>query len=187
MDESERTIVSVSFVKEFRAAFYDDYKNEIFYDEVDGFAVTKDRQGNREVEAFLVDGHREGGSLLCSGLWFPAEVSNFLGLVRGSSNFIMLDDPVVVEHLKRTKEGSIPKAKSGAVPVAVPGSHETWLRFDDLPDPRVEAAREWSPEAKQAAKRAFDKAVQFGASRDEAIGFAHKEGLRVQGMKQASS
>ena len=185
MNESERIIVSVSFVKGFRAAFYDDYENKIFYDEIDGFAVTKDGQGNREVEAFLVDENKSGGSIPWSGLWFPAEVSNFLCLVRGSSNVIMLDDPVVVEHLRRKKEGNIPKAKSGAVPVAVPGSHETWLRFDDLPDPRVEAAKEWSPEAKQAAKRAFDKAVQSGASRDEAIGFAHKEGLRIH-TKQAS-
>jgi hypothetical protein len=173
MRESERTIVSVSFVQGFRAAFYDEWKNEIFYDEVDGFAVTKDTSGKKEVEAFVVDDSKEFNV----GLWFPADVGNFLRLVRGSSNFLMLDDPVVVKHLKKTKEGCVPKAESGAVPVAIPGSHKTWLQFDNLPDPKTEAEKEWSPQVKQAAKRAFDQAIREGKSRDDAIDLAHKVGL----------
>jgi hypothetical protein len=170
MDELERKIVSISFVKGFRAAFYDDCTNEIFYSVVDGFAITKDQRGNREVEPFEIDEMHQSGSFE-SGAWFPADCDNFLRLVRGDSDFVRLDDPSVAKHLKKEKQTRL---------VAVPGGRGPWLDLTDLVDSKVAESKGWPPQAGQVAKQAFDQAIQEGKSRDDAIDFAYKAGLRVR-------
>jgi len=77
---------------------------------------------------------------------------------------------------RRTK--TPPAAKNDAIgsrrkPDRVAGRPPT-----PTPDPRVEAAKEWSTTARQAAREAFEAAISRGATRDEAIDAGHEAGLR---------
>jgi hypothetical protein len=51
------------------------------------------------------------------------------------------------------------------------------------PDPRIETAKTWSPTARAAARKAFEKATSSGASREEAIEAGYRAGLRREGKK----
>ena len=46
------------------------------------------------------------------------------------------------------------------------------------PDPRIEAAKSWSPAARAAARAAFEETTAGGGSREEAIEAGYRAGLR---------
>jgi hypothetical protein len=52
--------------------------------------------------------------------------------------------------------------------------------MEPTPDPRIEAARKWTPKARLAAREAFSATVEAGADRETAVEAGHKAGLRVE-------
>lgn len=47
-------------------------------------------------------------------------------------------------------------------------------------DPRIEAAREWRPKARLAAREAYSATVAAGGDREAAVEAGHKAGLRIE-------
>lgn len=118
MNGSERTIVSVSFVQGFRAAYYDEERHEIFYQGIDGFALTKGSKcfgEEKSLEPFVIqdDCFDYTGRLSYRGesLGFPHDCTNFLGIVRGS-DFLSYDSHSVKRFQEKIREERAARARA---------------------------------------------------------------------------